>query len=253
MHLAAVLRTACLAVASMMLVGPAHAGTVLVSAAASLTQALRDIQPVFEAAHPGTRLRLNFAASGALLAQIAKGAPVDVFFSADSATMDQAQARQLLRPASRRDIVGNALVLVVPAARPHVPAALAELTGPAYARIAIGLPASVPAGRYAKDALESSGLWTALEPRLVGANSVRQALDYVARGEVDAGFVYATDAALMPDRVKAALQVATPQPIRYPVAVLAAAPSPEAAQRFADFLVTPAAQAIFARHGFTRP
>ena len=231
----------------------ARAGELTVSAAASLGNALRDIAPLFEAAHPGTTLRLNLGASGALLAQIAKGAPVDVFASADAETMDQAQARGLVRPAQRRDLVSNTLVVVVPAASARVPAALAELAGPAYARIAIGLPASVPAGRYAQGVLEAANLWAAVAPKTIGAGNVRQALDYVARGEVDAGFVYATDAALFAGRVKTAFAVPTPQPIRYPVAALAAAPNAAAAARFVDFLFTAPARAVFTRHGFAPP
>lgn len=232
---------------------PARATELTVSAAASLTQALREIAPAFEAAHPGTKLRLNFGASGALLAQIARGAPVDVLLSADAETMDQAQAQGLVRPAQRRNVVSNTLVLVVPAVRAQAPRALPELAGPGFARIAIGLPASVPAGRYARGALEAAGLWGAVQPKMVGANHVRQALDYVARAEADAGFVYATDAAAMPGKVRVAFHVPTSPPILYPAAVLAAAPNPAPAARFLDFLFTPSAQAIFARHGFGRP
>lgn len=242
----------CLPALALGLVAAVHAGEITVQAAASLTNALTDIAPLFEAAHPGARLRLNFGASGALLQQVAKGAPADVLASADQVTMDQAQQRRLLVPGQRRDFVSNTLVVIVPATgRP--PAALAELAQASYARIAIGLPASVPAGRYTRSALEAANLWPAIEPKVVGAHSVRQALDYVARAEVDAGFVYATDAALRPGSVKVALAVPTAQPVRYPVALLAGAPNPGEAQRFADFLFTPAAQAVFARYGFGRP
>ena len=231
----------------------APATELTVSAAASLTAALREIAPAFEAASPGTRVRLNFGASGALLAQIARGAPVDVLISADAETMDQAQAQGLVRPQQRRDVASNTLVFVVPATRTQPPRALADLAGPGFARIAIGLPASVPVGRYARRALEEAGLWGAVQPKMVGANQVRQALDYVARAEVDAGFVYATDAAVMPDKVRVAFTVPTSRPIVYPAAVLATAPHPAQATRFTDFLLTPTAQAVFARHGFGRP
>jgi molybdate transport system substrate-binding protein len=231
----------------------AQAAEVMVSAAASLTNALRELAPLFEAAHPGMPVRLNFGASGALLAQIAKGAPVDVFISADQETMDRAQGQGLVQAARRRDVVSNTLVVVVPAAGGKSPRALADLTQAAYTRIAIGLPASVPVGRYTQGVLEAAGLWAAIEPRMIGANNVRQALDYVARGEVDAGFVYATDAALMADKVRVAFAVPTATPIRYPVAALAAAPNPAGAARFVDFLFTPAAQAVLAKHGFGKP
>lgn len=231
----------------------AQAADLTVSAAASLSNAFRDIAPLFEAAHPGTRVQLNFAASGVLLQQIAKGAPVDVFASADQATMDQAQAQHLIKPAQRRDFVSNRLVVVVPAGSSTVPQALADLTLPAYRRIAIGLPASVPVGRYTKGVLEGAGLWRAIEPKLVGATNVRQALDYVQRGEVDAGFVYATDAALMRDKVKVALTVPTPQPIRYPMAPLPGGPNAAMGEAFVEFMFTPPAQAVLSKYGFGKP
>ncbi len=231
----------------------AHAGEITVSAAASLTNALRDIAPMFEAAHPGTKVQLNFGASGALLAQIAKGAPVDVFVSADQESMDQAQAQGLVKPGQRRDVVSNTLVVIVPTAAARVPKALGDLSGAGYARIAIGLPASVPVGRYTKGVLEAASLWGAIEPKMIGANNVRQALDYVARAEVDAGFVYATDAALMPDKVKVAFTVPTTRPILYPLATLAGAPNPGEGAKFIDFLFTPPAQAVLARYGFGKP
>jgi molybdate transport system substrate-binding protein len=239
-----------------------QAADITVSAAASLSNALRDLAPRFEAAHPATRLRLNFGASGALLAQMARGAPVDVFISADQETMDRAQAQGLVRAAQRRNVASNTLVVVVPAVagpssnppRPaSLPKTLDDLTRPAFARIAVGLPASVPAGRYAQGVLEAAGLWTAISPKVVGAHSVRQALDYVARAEVDAGFVYATDAALMPDKVQVAFTVPTAQPILYPAAPLAAAAQAAQGMKFVDFLLTPGAQAVLAKHGFGRP
>lgn len=233
--------------------GLAQAADLTVSAAASLNNAFQDLAPAFEAAHPGTRLQYNFAASGALLQQIAKGAPVDVFVSADQATMDQAQAQGLVKPAQRRNVVSNTLVLVVPAASGRQPASLAELAQPAWQRVAIGLPASVPVGRYTQSVLQAAGLWQAVAPKMIGANNVRQALDYVARGEVDAGFVYATDAALMPGKVKVALTVPTPEPILYPAAPVAASPQAAMAERFVAWLLTPTAQAVLARHGFGPP
>ena len=239
-----------------------QAADITVSAAASLTHALRDVAPLFEAAHPAHKLRFNFGASGGLLAQMARGAPVDVFISADQETMDQAQAQGLVRAAQRRNVASNTLVVVVPAAagpsssvpKPlAMPTTLNDLARPAFTRIAIGLPASVPAGRYAQAVLEAAGLWAAIAPKMIGAHHVRQALDYVARAEVDAGFVYATDAALMPGKVKVAFTVPTAKPILYPAAPLVAAPRAAEGMKFVDFLFTPAAQAVLARHGFGRP
>jgi molybdate transport system substrate-binding protein len=232
----------------------ALAADVTVQAAASLTNAFRDLAPLFEAAHPGTKLQLNFGASGALLQQIAKGAPADVFASADEETMEQAQSQRLIDSAQRKDFVGNTLVVITPAATTAAPPkALADLDRPSITRIAIGTPASVPVGRYTQSVLEAAGLWKAIEPRMIGANNVRQALDYVARAEVDAGFVYATDAALMPDKVRVAFTVPTAKPIRYPVAPLTGAPNAIGARQFVAFLFTPAAQAVFAKYGFGPP
>ncbi len=195
----------------------ALAADLTVSAASSLTNAFRELAPLFEARNPGTKVQLNFAASGALLQQIARGAPVNVFASADQETMDQAQAQELVKVSERKNFVSNTLVIVVPANSSNLPRAVEDLLQPRYRRIAIGLPASVPVGRYTKSALEKAGHWTAIEPKLITAQNVRQALDYVARGEVDAGFVNATDAALMPDKVKISLSVPTDIPILYPI------------------------------------
>src|SRR5262245_53695209 len=232
---------------------PAFAADLTVSAAASLTNAFRDLAPMFEAANPGAKVLYNFGASGALLQQIDKGAPVDVFVSADQETMDQAQGKGLVQAAQRRNFVSNALVVIVPNTTAHMPKAVADLTQPTYQRIAIGLPASVPVGRYTKGVLEAAGHWAAIEPKIVGANNVRQALDYVARAEVDAGFAYATDAALMPDKVKVALVVPTPTPILYPAAPIAASANAALANRFVEFVLSAPAQAVLAKYGFGKP
>lgn len=231
----------------------AHATDLTVSAAASLTNAFRELGPLFEAANPDTKILFNFAASGPLLQQIAKGAPVDVFVSADQETMDQAQAQNFIAPATRRNFASNALVVIVPTGSVNVPRSVNDLAQTAYARIAIGLPASVPVGRYTKGLLEAAKLWIAIEPKTIGAESVRQVLDYVARGEVDAGFVYATDAAIMPDKVKVALHVPTTTPILYPAAVVAATAHATTGAKFVGFLNGPQAQAVLAKYGFGKP
>src|SRR5450830_96055 len=164
-----------------------------VSAAASLTNAFQDIAKGFEKAHPGSKVVLNFAASGPLLQQIRQGAPVDVFASADQETMDKAAAAQLLAP-GRVDFAANTLVVVQPVAATSSPKALADLAAPAFKRLSTGSPASVPVGRYTLEAVKTAGLEAELQPRWIYADSVRQVLAYVARGEVDAGFVYRTDA-----------------------------------------------------------
>jgi molybdate transport system substrate-binding protein len=230
-----------------------HAGELTVSAAASLTNAFGEIGSAFEAAHPGSKVLLNFAASGVLLQQIAKGAPVDVLASADQETMDQAERQRLVRPGSRVNFAANSLVVIVPRDAPTVPGSLAALDAAAIRHVAIGLPASVPVGRYTKAVLEKAHLWPAIEAKAIGAQSVRQALDYVARGEVDAGFVYATDAALMPGKVRVAFVVPTETPVRYPIAVVAASANGAAAQRFIAFVMSPPGQALLAKFGFDKP
>lgn len=231
---------------------PAGAASLLVCAASSLTQVFRDLGRAFEAAHPGATVAFNFAASDVLVAQIAKGAPADVFASADEAAMTRGERSDLIARGTRRDFAANRLVVVVPASGASVPA-LAALGDPRYKRIAIGSPLTVPAGRYAKDALQRADLWTTLEPRLVFAQNVRQALDYVAREEVDAALVYATDAAIMPERVKVALEVTTPTPIRYSIAVVRDSGQPKLATAFVDFVQGAAGQQALARHGFRAP
>ena len=234
-------------------VGATWAGEVTVSAAASLTNAFKDIAQSYEAQNPGTKVLLNFGASGALLQQMAKGAPVDVFASADQETMDAAQQQGLVRAADRQDFVRNALVVIAPIDAKAPPAALKDLAAPGVARVALALPASVPVGRYAKHALEAAGLWGAVQAKAVNTTNVRQSLDYVARGEVDAGFVYATDAALMKDKVKTAFAVPLDVAVLYPIARTAASSNATEAAAFIAYVRSPAGQAILARYGFLKP
>lgn len=231
----------------------AAAADLTVSAAASLTNAFKELGPLFEAKSPGNKVLFNFGSSGALMQQIVKGAPADVFASADQETMDQAQAQGAVKADQRRDFVSNKLVVIVPADSANAPKALADLAQLAFKRIAIGLPDSVPVGRYTKSVLDKAGLWTQIEPKMIGAQNVRQALDYVARGEVDAGFVYSTDAALMPDKVKVALDVPTDKPILYPVAPVASSSNAALAKQFVAFLSSPEAQTVLAKYGFGAP
>lgn len=233
--------------------GFAHAADVTVSAAASLTNAFKELAPAFETAHPGTKILFNFAASDALLAQIAKGAPVDVFASADQETMDKAQQQKLLVEGSRRNFVANALVVITPVENGVTLKSLSDLQQPAVKRIAIGKPEGVPAGRYAKGALEKAKLWAAVEPRAVFAQNVRQALDYVSRGETEAGFVYATDAFMLKDKVRILFSVPTETPISYPIAVTNGGTNADGGKQFLDFVASPAGQAVLAKHGFQKP
>ena len=231
--------------------GAASAADITVSAAASLNNAFREAAAAYEAAHPGDKVLLNFGASDALVAQIAKGAPVDVFASADQEAMDKALPH--IAAGSRRDFASNRLVVAVPAKSALQLRTLADLGQPAVRRLTTGNPASVPAGRYTKAALEKAGQWTTLEQKFVFATNVRQALDYVARGEVEAGFVYQTDVASQADKVRSVLAVPTVAPITYPLAVIQGAPNAAGARAFADFIMSAGGQAILAHHGFGKP
>ena len=231
----------------------ATAQPLTISAATSLTDAFKALAPRFEASQAGTTLRFNFAASGVLLQQIAQGAPVDVFASADQETMQRAATQKLVDPASRRDFATNSVVLIEPAQDGPGLHTLKDVAGPAVRRIAIGKPATVPVGRYTREVLDASRLWSVLEPRFVQADSVRQVLDYVGRGEADAGFVYRTDAALAEGKVRVVLTATGHTPVRYPVALVADSRQPALALAFIRFLDSAEARQILARHGFGSP
>lgn len=233
--------------------GAAFAADLTVSAAASLTDAFKDIGAAFEQAQPGTKVVLNFGASGQLLQQIVAGAPVDVFASADLETMDRAAKQAVITDESRVVFARNELVVAVPATSLLVLNRLADIAGQEVKRIAIGNPDSVPAGKYARDVLTTARLWPDLQERFVFTQNVRQALDYVARGEVDAAFVYRTDAIAAVNRAKIALVSKTETPVLYPAAVVKSSGNAEGATAFVKFLRTDAAQRILERYGFGRP
>jgi molybdate transport system substrate-binding protein len=225
----------------------------MVSAAASLTNAMKAVAVNFETTHPGTKIVCNFAASGVLLQQMDKGAPVDVFAAADQKTMNQAQEKKLIIPGTRKNFVSNRLVLIVPLDSKLPISDLKSLTGGQVKRVSLGNPATVPAGRYAKEALVKTGLWDQLSSKYILAESVRQVLDYVRRGEVDAGLVYSTDAAIAKGKVKVVQTVTEHQPILYPIAVTSSTAKKTLAQSFVDFVLSPAAQKIFSKFGFGKP
>lgn len=234
---------------------PALAGAqqLTVSAAASLTNVLKDLGTRYEAARPGVKLQYNFAASGVLIQQIAQGAPVDLFISADEETMAKGIEQKLLDGASRKDIASNQVVLIVPATGAVPVSGLSSLTTEPVKHIAIGKLASVPVGRYTRQALEGARLWPALEQKFVYADSVRQVLDYVARGEVEAGFVYSTDAAVMPDKVKVVMRVDGHSPVRYPAALTLDGKQKAATADFLAYLLSAPAQDVLAKAGFGKP
>lgn len=225
----------------------------IVSAAASLTNAFQEIIQKFQEVETGIKVIPNFAASGALLQQMEKGAPVDVFASADQKTMDQALEKKLVLGGTRRDFVSNQLVLIVPMESGLPIKGLQDLTLKEVSKVTIGNPDTVPAGRYAQEALTNDGLWDTLKPKYINAESVRQALDYVSRGEVDAGITFATDAAVAKNKVRVVCRIDKHKPIRYPIAVVVGTQKKEPAQRFIDYVLSPEGQQILAKHGFEKP
>jgi len=234
--------------------GPsAHAGELVVSAAASLTNAFKEVAQGYEKEHAGTKVILNFGASDVLLQQIVKGAPADVFASADQKAMDKAVQEKAVKPASRVDFAANQIVLIVPNDSKAGIGTLKDLTRDDVKRIAYGNPASVPVGRYTQAALQAEGLWDAVQAKSVLAQNVRQSLDYVSRGEVDAGFVFATDAVIMPDKVKVAVRVPSQTPVTYPIAVTTREAAAKEAESFVAYVLSPAGQAILSRYGFQKP
>ena len=223
----------------------------IVLAASSLTDALNEIGPAFTGAtHRG--VKFSFAASSALARQIEAGAPADVFVSADTGWMDYLQTRHLIDTATRRNVLGNRLVLISPADSnvtirigPHF--ALARLLG--KGRLATGDPDTVPVGKYAKAALTRLGVWGQVRNRIAAAENVRAALVLVARGEVPLGIVYRTDALVTRNvRIVAEFPASSHDPIIYPAAATVQAHA--GAADFVRFLLSPTAEAIFTRYGF---
>jgi molybdate transport system substrate-binding protein len=239
-----------------LLQAPAHAQgqTVTVFAAASLKTALDDVAAQWRK-ETGKTARISYAASGPLAKQIEAGAPADIFISADVAWMDYAAGRKLIKAETRRNLLGNALVLVAPADSKAQPIEIdaqtdfSALLGP-DGRLAMGAPKSVPAGAYAQKALTSLGLWDKVKDRLAQTESVRATLLFVARGEAPLGIVYRSDAHAEPKvKVLATFPDSSHAPIVYPIAITAASANPDA-KAFYDYLATPAASAIFKRESF---
>jgi molybdate transport system substrate-binding protein len=230
----------------------AQAQSLTVFAAASLKNALDDISSLYEK-EKNPRPVVAYGASSALAKQIENGAPADVFLSADLDWMDYVEQKGLVAPGTRRNLLGNRLVLVAPKSypvklqpSPGFPIAKALGNG----RIALADPQSVPAGKYAKAAFEKLGVWDQVAGRVAAAENVRAALALVARGEAPLGVVYATDANAEPGVMVAGVFPAdTHPPIVYPVAALKGA-KPGAAP-FLEILGSPAARRVFEKHGFT--
>jgi molybdate transport system substrate-binding protein len=227
----------------------ASARELRVSAAASLSDALSELAPLY-AKDSGDTLVFNFGASGALARQIKAGAPADLFVSADELRLDQLASDGLLLAETRRTLLANTLVLIIPAGGAS-PASFSALGDASVRRIAIGHPDTVPAGTYARDYLRSLDLWDSLQPRFVFLDNVRAVLAAVEAGNADAGIVYRTDA-LASKKVKLAASVPRSEGpvITYPAAVVKSSASPASARALLDWLSSPAAAVVFARHGF---
>ena len=231
---------------------PSRAADLTVFAAASLKEALDEQVSRFEA-ETGGKTVVSYGGSNALARQIEAGAPADVFMSADTDWIDYLDKRNLLRRGTRIDLLRNRLVLIAPAdARASLPIRPGFALGAALGtgKLAMANPDSVPAGKYGKAALTALGVWTSVESRIARTDNVRAALMLVARQEAPFGIVYATDAIAEPNvRIVDTFPEQMHPPIVYPIAIVAASRSPNA-QRLVDNLGSPAARAIWARHGF---
>lgn len=236
-----------------MLAMPVAAEELVVSAAASLTNAFNDVKAEFERSNPGVRITPNYASSGALFRQIEQGAPVDVYASANPKWMNDAVGAGLALESDVVVFAQNTLVLAVPAANQAAVNGADDLKQDRVQRIGVGTPETVPAGAYAKTSLQGLGMWDELQPKMIFAEHVRQVLDYVQRGEVDAGLMYATDAAQGGERVKAVATLPLPNPVTYPIAPLKNTRQPELARQFIEFILSDQGQEILAGHGFSRP
>ncbi len=227
---------------------------VLVSAAISLKAPLEQAARQFQASAPGEEITFNFGASGQLAAQIVEGAPADLFVSASPADVDRLATAKRIDPASRTAVAGNKLVVIAPKDFKAI-AEMADLVQDRFKRVALGNAKTVPAGRYAREALAVTGVYETIPKRLVFAENVRQVADLVARGEAEAGFVYATDVAAVADKVHMILEV--PQqyytPIAYEGAVVEGGAGAVRARAFLDYLASPDGRALFVKEGFLPP
>ncbi len=230
-----------------------RAAQITVHAASSLADVMKEIAPAYEK-QSGDKVRLNFDASSILARQIEEGAPADLFLSADEAKMDALEEKNLLAPGTRKSLLSNTLVIVVPTDSNLPIHSAADLaSNGAIKKIALAQPSTVPAGIYAKEYLTRSALWDKVSPKVIPTQNVRAALAAVESGNVEAGFVYKTDA-LGSRQVKIACEIPAAEgpKISYPVAALATSPDLAAAKKFLAYLESDAALAVFRRYGFSR-
>jgi molybdate transport system substrate-binding protein len=225
----------------------------LISAAASLKEALEEIKPLYQQSKPNVNINYNFGSSGALQQQIEQGAPADIFISAAKKQVDALEQKGLLVPGTRNIIAKNRLVLVVPKNVVGI-TSFYSLKDAKVKKIAIGEPRSVPAGQYAQQVLEKLKIWSEIKSKLVFANNVRQVLASVESGNADAGLVYITDAKIS-DKVKVVVTADEKyhSPIIYPLAVVKRSKNVDAAKEFSQFLSSNQAKSVFKKYGFILP
>lgn len=231
---------------------PAEKVELTVSAAASMTDALKEIQKAYEAENPNIKLNFNFGASGALQQQIEQGAPADLFLSAAAKNMKELVDKQYIQADQQKKLLTNELVAVVGTDAKAQIAQVADLAQTDVKHVAVGIPESVPAGSYAKEALTNAKLWDSLQPKLVQAKDVRQVLQYVETGNAEVGFVYKTDA-LTSQKVKVAFAVdpKTYTPVEYPIGLVKATKHAKEAGSFYTYLQSKAALDVFVKYGFS--
>ena len=226
---------------------------ITVSAAISLRNAFEDIGRIFKEKNPGVKVLFNFGASGDLTRQIEAGAPVDIFASAAQKDLDDLEGKGFIAPNSKKDFARNAVALVR-AIHSEIPVqSLEDLQRRDVKKIVIGNPRTVPAGRYAEEALKHFKLWDTVKDKLVFSENVRQALDYVVRNEVDAGLVYATDAMLRSKEVQLIMKVPeeSHQPVVYPIGIVKGAKGEALSRKFIDLVMSTEGQTILSRYGFS--
>ncbi|GAA6614461.1 molybdate ABC transporter substrate-binding protein [Scytonema sp. NUACC26] len=221
-------------------------------AASSLTNALQQIEPIYEQSRQNVDVNYNFGASGTLANQILQGAPADVFFSAAESNIQDLENTNLLLPGTRRDLLSNRLAIVTPLNSILSVSSVQDLTSPDVNRVAVGDPSVVPAGQYAQELFNSSGVSDRLQPKLVFGNNVREVLNLVETGNADAGIIYITDA-LQSSQVNVAAIPPTNaySPIIYPIAVLQSSSNPDVAIDYTNFLGSPQAISVFKQYGFS--
>jgi len=222
-----------------------------ISAAVSLKDALAEIQKNYQAKNPNVKLVYNLGASGSLQQQIEQGAPADIFISAAPKQMNDLEAKNLINKSSRKKLVENKLVIVVPKDSNLNITKYEDIAQDAVKKIALGETATVPAGQYAQQVLQKLGLWDKVKDRVVFAKDVRTVLAYTETGNVEAGIVYKTDA-ISSDKVKVAAIApeGSHEPIVYPVAITTGSKQQKAAEAFIEYLFSAEGKAVFEKNGF---